>query len=132
MSLVDVSIVNVALPSIQQGLGASNSDLQWVFSALALCFGVGLVTAGRAGDLFGRGGLFVIGVALFTGVSMWAGLAGSPLELNVARALQGVAAGLISPQVIGVVQVYFRGAERGRAFGIFGAVEGVSEIGRAH
>jgi len=126
MSLVDVSIVNVALPSIQQGLGASNSDLQWVLSAFALTFGVGLVTAGRAGDLFGRGGLFIIGVALFTGVSMWAGLAGSPLELNIARALQGLAAGLISPQVIGIVQDYFRGAERGRAFGIFGAVVGVS------
>lgn len=126
MALVDVSIVNVALPSIQHGLGASNSDIQWVLSGFALTFGVGLVTAGRAGDLFGRGGLFVIGVALFTLTSMWAGMAATPLALNLARAVQGLGGGLISPQVIGIVQDYFRGAERGRAFGIFGAVVGVS------
>lgn len=76
MSLIGVSIVNVALPSIQHGLGASQSDLQWVLSGYALTFGIVLVTAGRGGDLMGRGGFFIIGVAIFTASSV---AAGSPL-----------------------------------------------------
>lgn len=126
MSLIDVSIVNVALPSIQLGLGATDSQLQWVLSGYALTFGVGLVTAGRAGDIYGRAPLFVVGVALFTASSAAAGLAHDATLLNVARALQGVGSGLISPQVVGMVQQYFRGAERARAFAIFGAAVGVS------
>jgi len=126
MSLIDVSIVNVALPSIQLGLGATDSQLQWVLSGYALTFGVGLVTAGRAGDIYGRAPLFVAGVALFTASSAAAGLAHDATLLNVARALQGIGSGLISPQVVGMVQQYFRGAERARAFAIFGAAVGVS------
>ena len=75
MSLIGVSIVNVALPSIQQGLGATQSDLQWVLSGYALTFGVVLVAAGRAGDIMGRGGIFIIGVAVFTVSSIASGLA---------------------------------------------------------
>ncbi len=126
MALIDVSIVNVALPSIQRGLGASPSDLQWVLSGYALTFGVGLVTAGRAGDLFGRGPLFILGVVVFTASSAWAGSAPDPLWLNIARAVEGIGSGLISPQAVGMIQQYFRGAERGRAFGIFGSVVGVA------
>ncbi|HEU0256720.1 MAG TPA: MFS transporter, partial [Microbacteriaceae bacterium] len=126
MALIDVSIVNVALPSIQHGLDATESDLQWVLSGYALTFGIGLVTAGRAGDLYGRGGYFLIGVVVFTASSAWAGLAPDALWLNIARAVEGIGSGLISPQVIGMIQQYFRGAERGRAFGIFGGVVGVS------
>ncbi|MEO8906948.1 MAG: MFS transporter, partial [Microbacteriaceae bacterium] len=126
MSLVDVSIVNVALPSIQTGLGASDSELQWVLSGYALTFGVGLVSAGRAGDLFGRGPLFIVGIALFTLSSAAAGFAPDALWLNIARAVQGIAAGLFNPQTVGMIQQYFRGAERARAFGIFGGVVGVS------
>lgn len=126
MALIDVSIVNVALPSIQDGLQASNSDLQWVLSGYALTFGVILVTAGRAGDIHGRGALFLIGVIVFTAASAWAGIAGDPFELNIARAAQGIGSGLISPQTVGMIQQFFRGDERGRAFGIFGAVVGVS------
>lgn len=126
MALIDVSIVNVALPSIQLGLGATDSELQWILSGYALTFGVGLVTAGRAGDIFGRGPLFIVGVALFTLSSTAAGLAQDPLVLNVARAFQGIGSGLVSPQVIGMVQQYFRGAERARAFAIFGAAVGLS------
>jgi len=126
MSLIDVSIVNVALPSIQLGLGATDAQLQWILSGYALTFGVGLVTAGRAGDILGRGPLFIVGVALFTLSSMAAGLAQDATLLNVARAFQGVGSGLISPQVVGMVQQYFRGAERARAFAIFGAAVGVS------
>lgn len=126
MSLIDVSIVNVALPSIQLGVGATDSQLQWILSGYALTFGVGLVTAGRAGDIFGRGPLFMIGVAIFTLSSALAGLAQDALLLNIMRAVQGVGSGLISPQVLGMVQQYFRGAERARAFAIFGAAVGVS------
>lgn len=126
MALIDVSIVNVALPSIREGLGASESDLQWVLSGYALTFGVVLVAAGRAGDIYGRGLLFMTGVMVFTGASAWAGLASDPLWLNIARAAQGVGSGLISPQAVGMIQQFFRGAERGRAFGVFGAVVGVS------
>lgn len=126
MALVDVSIVNVALPSIRVGLDASVSDLQWVLSGYALTFGVVLVAAGRAGDLYGRGLLFVAGVVVFTGSSVWAGLASDPLWLNIARAVEGIGSGLISPQAVGMIQQFFRGAERGRAFGIFGSVVGAS------
>lgn len=126
MSLVGVSIVNVALPSIQSALDATQSQLQWVLSGYALTFGVGLVSAGRAGDIFGRGPLFIAGVALFTVSSVAAGLAPDALSLNVARAAQGIGSGLLSPQAVGMIQHYFRGAERGRAFGIFGSAVGVS------
>lgn len=126
MSLVGVSIVNVALPSIQSALHATQSQLQWVLSGYALTFGVGLVSAGRAGDIFGRGPLFIAGVALFTASSVAAGLAPDPLSLNIARAVQGIGSGLLSPQAVGMIQHYFRGEERGRAFGIFGSAVGVS------
>ncbi|HSH48921.1 MAG TPA: MFS transporter [Halomonas sp.] len=126
MSLISVSIVNVALPAIQQGLEASQSDLQWVLSGYALTFGVVLVAAGRAGDIMGRGGIFIIGVALFTASSIASGLASDPTWLNVARFTQGVGSGLLSPQGVGMIQQYFRGAERGKAFGYFGSAVGVS------
>lgn len=126
MSLVGVSIVNVALPSIQNGLHASQSDIQWVLSGYALTFGVVLVSAGRAGDIMGRGGLFLIGTAIFTVSSVAAGLAPDATWLNGARFLQGLGSGLLSPQGIGMIQQYFRGAERGRAFGYLGTVVGFS------
>ncbi|MEO7588749.1 MAG: MFS transporter [Arachnia sp.] len=126
MSLIDVSIVNVALPSIQLGLDASQSQLQWVLSGYALAFGVGLVAAGRAGDLYGRGALFITGVALFTASSMASGLAQDATTLNIARAFQGIGSGLLNPQAVGMIQQHFRGEERGRAFGFFGAAVGVS------
>lgn len=126
MSLIGVSIVNVALPSIQIALDASLSDMQWVLSGYALTFGVVLVAAGRAGDLFGRGGLFLIGVVVFTLSSAAAGLAPSADWLNAARLMQGVGSGLLSPQALGMIQHHFRGEERGRAFGRLGTAVGVS------
>ncbi|WP_417562894.1 MFS transporter [Microbacterium sp.] len=126
MSLMSVSSVNVALPTIEVGLHATQSELQWVLSGYALTFGIGLVIAGRAGDIYGRAPLFIVGVAVFTATSVWAGLAPDPLHLNLARAVMGVGSGLASPQAVGMIQQYFRGAERGRAFGIFGSVVGVS------
>lgn len=126
MSLISVSIVNVALPAIQQGLDASQSDLQWVLSGYALTFGIVLVAAGRAGDILGRGGIFIIGMVVFTVASVASGLAPDATSLNVARFIQGVGSGLLSPQGVGMIQQYFRGSERGRAFGYFGSVVGVS------
>src|SRR5699024_8013562 len=82
--------------------------------------------AGRIGDLFGRELLFVIGIAGFTASSVWAGLSADPLALDIARTVQGFGAGVIVPQVVGMIQQYFRGPERGRAFGIFGGVVGVA------
>ncbi|MBI6630762.1 MFS transporter [Pontibaca salina] len=126
MTLIGVSIVNVALPSIRQGLGATQSDLQWVLSGYALTFGVVLVAAGRAGDIMGRGGLFLIGVSLFTAASVAAGLAPDARWLNTARFVQGIGSGLLNPQGLGMIQHYFRGDARGRAFGYFGTTVGFS------
>lgn len=126
MSLVGVSIVNVALPSIQDGLGATRSDAQWVLSGYALTFGIVLVAAGRAGDLWGRGGIFILGVVVFTLSSVAAGLAPNAEALNAARFVQGVGSGMLNPQGVGMIQQYFRGAARGRAFGYFGSVVGVA------
>ncbi|KWV29401.1 MFS transporter [Micromonospora rifamycinica] len=126
MTLLDVSIVNVAVPSMDRALQASPSDLQWVLSGYALTFGLVLVPAGRFGDARGRRNAFVVGVALFTVTSALAGLAQSPGWLVAARLLQGVAAGIVNPQVTGLIQQLFRGAERGRAFGLLGATIGIS------
>ncbi len=124
LSLITVSIVNVALPSIQQGLGASSTQLQWVLSGYSLAYGVVLVAAGRAGDLLGRSRLFLAGVSLFMVASVIASLAPTALILNLARAVMGIGAGMYSPQVSGLIQQHYRGAERARAFGLFGAVVG--------
>ncbi len=126
MSLIGVSIVNVALPSIQHGLDATESDAQWVLSGYALTFGIVLVAAGRAGDLMGRGGFFIVGVVVFTASSVAAGLAPGPEALNAARFVQGLGSGLLNPQGVGMIQQYFHGAERGKAFGYFGSVVGVA------
>lgn len=126
MTLLDVSIVNVALPSIRTGLDATASDLQWVLSGYALTFGLVLVPAGRLGDARGRRGLFMAGLALFTLTSAGAGLSPGPSWLVVARLVQGIAGGVLNPQIAGIIQQLFRGRERGRAFGMLGATIGVS------
>lgn len=126
MVLLDVSIVNVALPSIQDGLGASESELQWVVSGYALSFGLLLVPAGRLGDVRGRRTMFVVALALFTLASLACGLAPTSLFLVIARIFQGLAGGMLTPQISALIQQLFRGPERGTAFGLFGTVVGVS------
>ena len=129
MSLLSVSIVNVALPSIQSGLGASESDVQWVLSGYALTFGVILVAAGRAGDLFGRGGIFLAGIAIYSLSAAVAGFAPNAEALNAARFIQGIGAGLLNPQGVGMIQQYFRGPERARAFEEEFPLEGPALVG---
>ncbi|GGV15955.1 MFS transporter [Streptomyces litmocidini] len=126
MTLLDVSIVNVALPSIRSGLDTPESDLQWVVSGYALAFGLSLIPGGRLGDARGRRSVFIVGLALFTLASASCGAAQSSLWLVVSRLAQGVAGGLVSPQISALIQQMFRGAERGRAFGMFGTVVGIS------
>ena len=125
MTLLDVSVTNVALPSIGRATGASPSQLQWVVSGYTLAFGLVPVLAGRLGDDYGRRLMFQIGVGSFAATSMLAGLAPTAAVLIGARVLQGLAGGLINPQVSGLVQQMFRSNERGRAFGVLGTTVGV-------
>jgi EmrB/QacA subfamily drug resistance transporter len=126
MSLLDVSIVNVALPSIQRGLEASPGTAQWVVSGYALTFGLVLVPAGRLGDTLGRRRMFLIALSAFVATSALSGAAPTGETLVAARLLQGAAGGMLAPQTSGLIQDLFRGAERGRAFGILGATIGLS------
>lgn len=122
MSLMALSAVNVALPTIEVGLGASPGDVQWILSGYALAFGVSLIPAGRAGDVLGRGSWFVVGLLLFLLASLACGFAPTPLFLNAARIVQGLGAGIFSPQVTGMIQQYFVGQGRAKAFALFGLV----------
>ena len=126
MSLLSVSIVNVALPSIQTSLNASNSAIQWALSGYSLALGVIMVAAGRAGDILGRGRIFLAGVVVFGLASAVSALAPDATVLDVGRFFMGFGAGLFTPQVGGLIQEHFRGFERARAFGAFGAVVGVA------
>ena len=126
VTLLAVSSVNVILPAVSHSLSAGTAGLQLVVSGYALVFGVVLVPAGRAGDVMGRGRLFVIGMLLFGAGSLASGLAPDVVTLNLARVVMGVGSGLLNPQVAGMIQQYYTGEARGRAFGLFGAVIGVS------
>ena len=125
MTLLDVSVTNVALPSIGRATDASASQLQWVVSGYTLAFGLVPVLAGRLGDDHGRRLMFQVGAGSFAATSMLAGLAPNAAVLIAARVLQGLAGGLINPQVSGLVQQMFRNNERGRAFGFLGTTVGV-------
>jgi EmrB/QacA subfamily drug resistance transporter len=120
MSLLDVSIVAVALPSMREGLGASPAAIQWVVSGYALAFGMTLVAGGRLGDAHGRRRLMTIGLVGFVVSSAAVGLAPNAAAIVLARLVQGASAGLLTPQNSGLIQQLFRGEERGRAFGMFG------------
>jgi EmrB/QacA subfamily drug resistance transporter len=124
MDLVDVTIVNVALPSIRRDLHASATQLEWVVSGYMLAFGASLIIAGNLGDLLGRKRVFLFGVGLFGLASLAAGLAPGGTELIAARVVQGVGAAAMTPQVLATFRTIFSGAERGKAFGIYGAVLG--------
>ncbi|MFC3687188.1 MFS transporter [Aquipuribacter hungaricus] len=124
--LLDVTIVAVALPSLQRDLDASASQVQWVVSGYTLTSALMLVTGGRMGDAWGRKRMFVVSLAAFVACSALAGLAPSVEWLVAARLLQGVAGGALTPQSSGLIQQMFSRAERGRAFGMFGATVGLA------
>src|ERR687891_1078814 len=123
MVVLDATIVNIALPQIQQALGFSTTDLSWVLNAYTLTFGGLLLLGGRAGDILGRRRVFVAGILVFTLASFVGGLATSATWLLAARALQGVGAAIASPTALALITTNFaEGAERNRAFGVFAAV----------
>ena len=127
MVVLDVAVVNVALPSIQRDLGIGKGTLQWVIIAYGLMLGGFLLLGGRLADLLGRRRMLVTGLALFSSASLLAGLAGSAGLLIGARALQGFGAALIPPAALSILAVTFaEGAERNRALGLYGAVTGAS------
>ena len=124
MDLIDLTVVNVALPTIREELGATGTELEWVISAYMLAFAATLIVAGAFGDLLGRRRVFVGGIAAFGLASLAAGLAQAPGELIAARAAQGVAAAAMIPQVLASFRTMFSGEERGKAFGMYGAILG--------
>ncbi|MFD0318929.1 MFS transporter [Streptomyces flavalbus] len=126
MSLLDVTIVAVALPTMQRDLNASAPAIQWVVSGYALAFALVLVTAGRLGDALGRRRIFLLALGGFVVCSAAAGAAPGIGALVAARVAQGVCAGFLAPQNSALIQQMFRGGERGRAFGLFGATVGIS------
>ena len=123
MVVLDVAIVNVALPSIQRELHFAATDLEWVVNAYAIAFGGLLLFGGRTGDLFGRRRMFIIGALMFTAGSMAGGLATSSTFLIAARAAQGVGAAILAPTALSLLAATFRqGAQRNRALGVYSAV----------
>jgi EmrB/QacA subfamily drug resistance transporter len=126
MLLLDITIVNVALPAIQASLGATFSELQWVIDAYALTLATFVLTAGSAADLYGRKRVFVIGIVLFTAASALCGAATDPLFLIIARAVQGIGGAIMFANSLALISQEFHGRERGTAFGIWGATTGAA------
>jgi len=128
MNLIDVTIVNVALPSLQANLGADANQIEWVIAAYVLSFALGLLPFGRLGDIVGRTHMFLLGVAAFTLASAFCGLAPSIEWLIVARVLQGLAGAMMTPQVLAIAQVTFPPEEKGQAFSLFGLSAGLAAV----
>jgi len=128
MNILDVSVVNLALPAIRNGLEATPADLEWVLVIYVLTFAAGLLPFGRFGDVIGRERVFVWGVAGFSLSSLACGLAPDIGTLIVSRAVQGIAAAMMVPQVLAIVQVIFAEEERGRAIGLFASVSALGAV----
>jgi EmrB/QacA subfamily drug resistance transporter len=126
MLLLDITVVNVALPEIQHQLHSSFSDLQWVVNAYALTLAAFLLTAGAVSDLVGRRRVFALGLVVFTASSAVCGLSSSPLMLNLARAVQGTGGAMMFATSLALIAQAFHGRDRGTAFGVFGAVTGAA------
>jgi len=128
INLIDVTIVNVALPSLQDELGASASQIEWVVAGYVMAFALGLLPFGRLGDIVGRRRMFLIGVGSFTVMSMAAGMAPNIELLVAARILQGLSAAMMSPQVLALTQNIFPPHERGTAFSMFGLTVSIAAV----
>ncbi len=130
MLLLDITIVNVALPSIQTALHSNFQDLQWVVDAYSLTLAALLLTAGSLADLLGRKLVFTVGLAIFTGASLICGLSTTPLMLNLARGVQGIGGAAMLATSLALIAQEFQGRERGTAYGIWGAtVSAAAAIG---
>jgi len=125
MAMIDVSIVNVALPSIRDSLDASEATLSWVISGYSLAAGLALIPAGWLGDRIGHKPVYIVGIAVFTLASLWCGLATDATQLVVARVAQGLGSGIFAPAVSALIQLMFAGRSRGVAFAIMGATMGI-------
>ena len=125
MVILDATIVNVALPAIQQDLDLSPEGLQWIVNGYTLTFGGFLLLGGRLGDIYGRRVIFIAGVAVFTIASLLNGLAQSEEQLVGARALQGLGGALLSPAALSIISTEFHGAERAKAMSVWGAIAGL-------
>nr|WP_286928848.1 MFS transporter [Pseudomonas sp. UBA7721] len=129
VTIFDLFVVNVAIPSLQTGLNASFAQIGFIVAGYELAFGVLLITGGRLGDVFGRRRLFIVGMAGFTVASALCGLAPSAAFLISARVVQGLAAALLFPQVYASIRVNFDAQDSRRAFGLLGMTLGLSAIG---
>jgi EmrB/QacA subfamily drug resistance transporter len=129
MVVLDFFIVNVAMPAMQSDLHAGTGAIEWVIAGYGLTFATFLITAGRLGDQLGRRRMFSVGLALFTAASAACGLAPSPAVLVAARLVQGLAAALLSPQVLSIIGVVYTGPDRVRAISIYGIVLGLAAVG---
>lgn len=128
MNLIDVTIVNVALPSMRENLGATDSQIEWVIAAYVLAFALGLLPFGRLGDIVGRTHMFLWGVGAFTVASALCGMAPSIELLIGARVLQGLGGAMMTPQVLAIATVTFPPQERGQAFSLFGLSAGLASV----
>jgi EmrB/QacA subfamily drug resistance transporter len=126
MIMLDNTVVNVALPSIRSDLGISVSELEWVVNAYALTFGVLLLSGGKLADLLGRRTIFIAGLVIFTGASLWCGLAGGAASLIAARTVQGVGAALMNPATLSIITATFPPRQRGTAIGIWAGVSALA------
>ncbi|MET8862854.1 MFS transporter [Nonomuraea sp. NPDC004580] len=128
MDLLDATIVTVAAPAISRDLGAGDAQIQWTIAAYTLALGAGLITGGRLGDQYGRKRLFLIGLAGFMVTSALCALAAGPAMLIGMRAAQGLTGGIMVPQVFGISRASFPPEERAKAFGAYGAVQGLASV----
>ncbi|KIA59905.1 MFS transporter [Nocardia vulneris] len=128
MSILDDSVVLTVMPTLQRSLGTGPAVVQWLTAGYALTFALGLITGGRLGDLYGRRRVFLLGTAGFTLASLLCGLAAGPGMLIAARLLQGGAAAVMIPQVLATLHVTFDGANRSRAFGLYGAILSMGSV----
>jgi EmrB/QacA subfamily drug resistance transporter len=126
MIMLDNTVVNVALPSIQRDLRIDTAELEWVVNAYALTFGVLLLTGGKLADMIGRRAIFIVGLVIFTGASLWCGLSGSAESLIAARTVQGIGAALMNPATLSIITATFPARQRGMAIGIWAGVSALA------
>src|ERR671916_1023986 len=126
MAFIDGTVVNVALPEIQTRLGATAVDAQWIVESYALFLAALILVGGSLGDHYGRKRVFSLGIPLFTAASVWCGISGSPEELILARAVQGVGGALLVPGSLAIISASFEEERRGRAIGTWSGFSGIT------